>query len=214
MPAGFYRFIKTETERLSILKGEDSWFEIRDADDAVLHHCHVVGSCLGGTSTFHPTRDSSEVSFRLEPKWRFLTITWYVAEGRTGPRLATLKLFASRGMKIADPDGRELYRIVDPQSGLDKIMQDMLDGCCSEYAVVRDDELIGEFARRERPHPPEPKRKGLLGRLLRGVQKVFLRDWCLELHDDGGIVKDHRPLLAGLILLQEQTIRMDQAASS
>jgi hypothetical protein len=47
--------------------------------------------------------------------------------------------------------------------------------------------------------------------LLNGLAKVFSRDWCIELEDEGKVIDDHRPLLAGMILLLEQLIVHDRA---
>ena len=212
----FYRFAKTEVERLSALSGEDSWYCISDASETPVLWCHVVGSCLGGTSTFHATRDDPEVLFRLEPKRKVLNLTYFVHEGAHGPRLGKLRLFASRGMKVSDAADREVFRVIDPQSRLDKLMQDVLEGCCTEYAIVDDDRVIGRFERRERPRAQEEQeeaeRPGLVRRLLRGVARALtMRDYCVELEDEGKGVADHRLLIAALILLKEQTIKNDQA---
>lgn len=211
MANDFYRFRQIEVERISALKGTNSWYSITDAQDVLLYECHVIGSRLGGTSTFHASRDQNEVLFRLEPKRRFLNLTYYVCEGETGPRLATLELFKSRGMKVCGTDGREQYRIVDPQGRLDRFMQTVFDGVCSEYALVSDDETIGRLGRRERTDEEPVGRRGLLGRFLKGLAKALSRDWCLELEDEGKAIEDHRPLLAGMILLLVQTIAFDQA---
>ena len=117
----------------------------------------------------------------------------------------------SRGMKVCGPDGREQYRVVDPQGKLDKFMQTVLEGACGEYALVADDRMIGQFGRRDRNEEPKTARKGLLGKFLKGLSKAFSRDWCVELEDEGKVIEDHRPLLAGMILMQEQTIKNDQA---
>ena len=211
MSGHFYRFKRTQLESLSALKGANSWYAVSGAHDEPLFACHVIGSCLGGTSTFHASRDDDEVLFRLEPKRKLLNLTYYVSEGEAGPRIATLELFASRGMKVCGPDGREEYRVVDPQGKLDKFMQTVLEGACSEYALVADDRVIGQFGRRDRAEDPTTARRGLLGRLLQGLAKALLRDWCVELEDEGKVIEDHRPLLAGMILMLEQTIANDQA---
>jgi hypothetical protein len=67
------------------------------------------------------------------------------------------------------------------------------------------------IGRRGRTEEPTTARKGLLGGVLKGLAKVFLRDWCVELEDEGKVIDDHRPLLAGMILMLEQTISNDQA---
>jgi len=211
MPASFYRFKRTKMESLSALKGATSWYSIADANDEPLFACHVVGSCLGGTTTFHETADEEEVLFRLDAKRKWLNLTYYVCEGASGPRIATLELFASRGMKVSGPDGGEQYRVVDPQGKLDKFMQDVLEGACGEYALVSDDRVIGQFGRRDRAEEARPTRKGLLGWVSRGLSKMLSRDWCVELEDEGKGIDDHRPLLAGMILMLEQTIANDQA---
>jgi hypothetical protein len=51
-----YRFVKSEVESLSMLKGENNWYRISDAQDETLYYCHVIGNCLGGASTFHTSR--------------------------------------------------------------------------------------------------------------------------------------------------------------
>ncbi len=208
-----YRFKKTEVERLSALKGEDSWYCISDERDQPLYLCHVVGNCLGGTSTFHASREDPQVLFRIEPRRKVLNLTYTVSEGEAGPPIATLKLFASRGMQVRDAGGRELFQVVDPQGKLDKFMQTVLEGCCSAYAIVDDERrIIGHFERRERPEVSSeaPARKGFIGRLLNDVAKALLRDWCARLEGDGKALVDHRPLLAGLVVLIEQSIRLDQ----
>ena len=53
--------------------------------------------------------------------------------------------------------------------------------------------------------------KGLVGSIVKGLAKVLLRDPCLELEDEGKVIEDYRPLLAGMILLLQQTIANDQA---
>lgn len=211
MSERFYRFDQTQVESMSAFKGTNSWYAILDERSEPVFACHVVGGCLGGTSTFHATRDDAEVLFRLEPKRKFLNLTYYVCEGESGPRIATLQLFKGRGMKVSGPDGREQYRVVDPQGKLERLMQDVLDGACGEYALVSDDEVIGAFGRRERPEHAQPARKGLVGRLLDGLANAFVRDWCVELADEGKVIDDHRPLVAAMILLMEQSIAHDQA---
>lgn len=207
----FYRFDRTQVESMSALEGTNSWYSIKGANDEPLFACHVVGSCLGGTTTFHRSREDEEVLFRLEPKRKVLNLTHYVSEGEHGPRIATVELFASRGMKVRNPDNRELYRLVDPQGKLDKFMQTVLEGACSECALVADGKMIGQFGRRGRPEGSAPARKGLLGIVLKSLTKVLLRDWCVELEDGGKGIDDHRPLLAGMILMLEQTIPNDRA---
>lgn len=207
----FYRFDKTKVESISALKGADSWYTIMDEANEPLFACHVVGSCLGGTSTFHASPEDDEVRFRLEPKRKVLNLTYYVCEGESGPRIATLEVFKTRGMKVSGPDGREQYRAVDPQGKLDKFMQEVLEGACSEYVLVAGDEVIGQFGRRDRTDEKPSARKGLLGTLLTGLGKVFLRDWCIELEHEGRVIDDHRPLVAAMILLLEQSIAHDQA---
>ncbi|MDJ0847180.1 MAG: hypothetical protein QNK04_02250 [Myxococcota bacterium] len=211
MSEHFYRFKRTQMESLSALKGANSWYAITGAHDEPRFACHVIGSCLGGTSTFHASREDAAVLFRLEPKRKFLNLTYYVSEGESGPRIATIELFAGRGMKVRGPGGREQYRVVDPQSKLDKFMQTVLEGACSEYALVADDRVIGQFGRRDRNEEPTTERKGLLGWVMKGLAKALLRDWCVELEDEGKVIDDHRPLLAGMILMLEQTIAHDQA---
>jgi len=112
---------------------------------------------------------------------------------------------------VCGPDGREQYRVINPRGKLDKFMEAVLEGACGEYALVADDEMIGQFGRRDRTEEPTTARKGLLGIILKGLAKVFLRDWCVELEDEGKVIDDHRPLLAAMILMLEQTIANDQA---
>ncbi|MGB5473459.1 MAG: hypothetical protein WBQ78_08275 [Gammaproteobacteria bacterium] len=212
MPENFYRFDKTEVESISALKGANSWYTINDAGNQPLFACHVVGSCLGGTTTFHRSRGDDQVLFRLEPKRKILNLTHYVSEGTSGARLATIGLFTSHGMKVSTPTDQELYRIVDPQGKLDKFMQDVLEGCCTAYAIVDGDRIIGNIERHPRPeqeHKEPPQ--GLFGKLLRSAMKALGRDWCIELKEDGRAISDPRPLLATMILLLEQTIASDQA---
>lgn len=212
MSGNFYRFNRSEFESLSALKGANSWYSITDAKDEPLFACHVIGNCLGGTSTFHRSREDEEILFRLEPKRKVLNLTYYVCEGESGPRIATLEVFVSRGMKVCGPDCRELYRVIDPKDKLDKFMQAVVEGACSEYVLVANDKLIGQFGRRERTEEPTTTRKDLLSLALKGLAKVFLRDWCVELEEEGKVIDDHRPLLAGMILMLEQTISNDQAS--
>ncbi len=212
MSQDFYRFKGIKCESVSALKGTNSWYSISDAEDREIFACHVIGSCLGGISTFHRSPEDEEVLFRLEPKRKFLNLTYYVCEGESGPRIATLELFVSRGMKVCGPDGREQYRVIDPQGKLDKFMQTVLEGACGEYALVGDDKVIGQFGRRDRTEEPAKERKGLRGLIMKGLSKILLRDWCVEIEDEGKAIEDHRPLLAGMILMQEQTIANDQAS--
>jgi hypothetical protein len=113
MSEDFYRFDRTEFESLSALKGANSWYSITSARNELLYACHVVGSCLGGTSTFHASRDDSEVLLRLEAKRKILNLTYCVCEGEAGPQIVTVEVFKTRGMKVCGPDGREQYRVVD-----------------------------------------------------------------------------------------------------
>ena len=208
---GFYRFVQEGVERISVLEGQDSWYRISDGRNETVCFCHVIGSCLGGTSTFHTTREDAEVLFRIEPRRKLLNLTYDVCDGESGPPIATLRLFATRGMKVSDAGDRELFRVIDPQGKLDKLMQDLLEGCCGEYAIVDDDRVIGRFERRERPRDPAKVRKGVVGRVLGGLSRLLVRDWCVELEEDGKAIADHRALLAALIVLQEQSIRHDQS---
>jgi hypothetical protein len=47
MPGQFFRFRKTEVEKLSMLKGENSWYAITDGENHPVWHCHVIGSGMG-----------------------------------------------------------------------------------------------------------------------------------------------------------------------
>ncbi len=211
MSQAFYRFKRTEIESMSMLKGTASWYDICDEEGNLLFACHVTGSCVSGVTTFHASQEDERVLFRMEPKRKFLNLTWFVNEGEQGPRVATIELFKTRGFKVRGPHGHEVFRAVDPQGAFDKLMQDVLEGACSKYALVADEHVIGTFDTRERPPGDEPKRKGLLGLLIKGLDKVLARDWCVELEDEGKVIDDHRPLLGGLMLLLEQTIPNDQA---
>ncbi len=210
MSGSFYRFVRTGVESMSALKGNNSWYSIADAQGEPVFACHVEGSCLGGTSTFHSSPEDEAVLFRLEPKRKFLNLTYYVCEGATGPRIATLELFVSRGMKVSDAGGREQYRVVDARGKLDKFVEGVMEGACGEYALVADDKLIGSIERRDRPEEPKPERKGLLGFVGKVLSKALLRDWCIDLAEEGKLIEDHRPLVAGMVLLLEQTISSDQ----
>jgi hypothetical protein len=224
--AGGYRFVKTRVERLSLWSGEDSWYRIDALSGTAgqcerpLLACHVHGNARGGETTFHRWEESrrqqvplvGEALFRLTPRRKVLNLSWDVSEGAAGPRIATVRLFVSRGLRVADADDREQYRVVDPQGALDRFMQDVLDGCCTEYAIVDDDRVIGGFERRERPRPESAPDRGLLGRLLGGSRRHLVRDWCISLAEGGKLIADHRPLLAAFVLLQEQTIRVDQSS--
>jgi hypothetical protein len=48
--------------------------------------------------------------------------------------------------------------------------------------------------------------------IVKGLAKVFLRDWCVELEDEGKVSEGHRPPLPGTILLMEQSIASDEVS--
>ena len=81
MSRDFYRFKRAQLESLSALKGASSWYAVLDSRDEPLFACHVVGSCLGGTTTSHRSCEDEEVLFRLEPKRKLLNLTYFVGEG-------------------------------------------------------------------------------------------------------------------------------------
>ncbi len=211
MAPSFYRFRKTRVESISVFKGADSRYEIQDASGSTLFDAHVVGNCLGGTTTFSEPGDAGRVSFRMRPKRRFLNLTYFVEEGESGPPVATIQLFKSRGLKVLGPHGHEVFRVIDPKGTFEKLMQDVLEGACGEYALMVDDDAVGFLTTRERPEEDTSEKKGLLGALLKGLKHALVRDWCIELLDEGKGVEDHRPLIASLLLLIEQTIAHDQS---
>jgi hypothetical protein len=209
----FYRFLKYKVEGNSLLKGEDSWYRISDADEKPLWAVRVAGNCLGGTTRFHASGEDPRVSFRLEPKRKFMNLTYFVGEGEGGPVIATIRLKASRGMQVTSPTGEDVFSIVDPAKPFDKFMQTVLGGCCTEYAVAAGREVVGEIERRRRPVSEGVQPAGPFGRLRRKIFGAIAMEWCVELAGDGSCILDHRPLLAAMILLQEQTIRLDQSVA-
>jgi len=206
-----YRFNKTEVERLSMLKGEDSWYLVSDGAGEPVFQCHVIGNCLGGTSTFHAGEKDSEVLFEMRPKRKILNLTYFIFESLVDTPLATIRLYAGRGMKVTDAHGRESFEVIDPQGKLDRFMQNLLEGCCSRYAIVAGDRIIGGFERRDRPENRQPEPKGFVRKLFKRTIGSLVRDWCVEIEDGVAGLVDRRVLIATMILLQEQTIRMDQA---
>jgi hypothetical protein len=142
-----------------------------------------------------------------------MNLTYIVAEGDRSPVIATIHLKASRGMKVTGPAGEDDYSIVDPARPFDKFMQDVLGGCCTEYAVLAGRDIIGAIERRRRPMRERAQPTGFIGRLRRKISQAMEIHWCVELAGDGSCIIDHRPLLAAMILLQEQTIRLDQSAA-
>ncbi len=91
-------------------------------------------------------------------------------------------------------------------------MENILEGCCSAYAIVVGKKIVGNIERHERPQAADDggKPTGPLGKLRKGILKLISRDWCIEL-DDSRTVTDHRPMIAAMILLIEQTIANDRA---
>jgi hypothetical protein len=206
----FYRFRKTETERLSMIKGEDSWYTIYDFEQNTLLCCHVLGNCAGGV-TVHPDREDPRVLFRFEPKGKLFNMTYFVCEGSDGPLLATIKLFATRGLKILDVVENEICRVVDARASLDKIAADVLEGACTSYKLARGSESLGTFRPRKRPAIEVSPNHGFIRKAIIKALGSASADWSLDLEENAGCVEDHRPLLAAMILLKEQTIRMDQS---
>ncbi|PLX79465.1 MAG: hypothetical protein C0616_11275 [Desulfuromonas sp.] len=82
MQPNLYRFRKVAVESNPLLKGESSWYEIRDGEGHLRRAVHVIGNCLGGTTTFHRDLDLDDPSviFRLEPKRKIMNLTYYVFE--------------------------------------------------------------------------------------------------------------------------------------
>jgi hypothetical protein len=209
-PRNFYRIRKTLVEKLSMIKGEDSWYTVYGESMQEVLCCHVLGNCTRGLSA-HREKDGSEVLFRMQPKGKLMNMTYFVNAGSAGSLLATIKLFVGRGMKILDPQGQEVYRIIDARGALDKVVVDVLEGACTEYALVRDGERLGLFKPRKRPASGSASGHGLIRRTILKVLGSS-SDWSMELGDRAGKIEDHRPLLAALILLKEHTIRNDQSS--
>lgn len=207
-----YRFRKVWVESNSLLKGETSWYRIGDREDRAVMACHLVGNGMGGTSTFHRNEDDPEVLFRLAPKRKVMNFTYMLSNGASGPCLAVIRMKASRGMKIIGPDDREQYRIVDPRKQLEQLWEDILGGAATRYAVTRDRELLGRVARMARPEKQNASSpKGLLGRVRKKIFSGTGSDWCVDLSGAADAIADHRPLIAAILLLIEQTIRMDKS---
>jgi hypothetical protein len=102
---------------------------------------------------------------------------------------------------------------VDPAKPFDKFMQTVLGGCRTEYAVVTSREVGGEIERRRRPVSEGVQPAGPFGRLRRKIFGGMAMDWCVELAGNGSFIPDHRPLLAVMILLQDQAVRLDQSVA-
>ncbi|SHI44361.1 hypothetical protein SAMN02745165_00057 [Malonomonas rubra DSM 5091] len=205
----FYRFKKVQVIDNRLLKGETSWYEIYARNDSLLYRVHVVGSCLGGTTKFYRPDNDQKVVFSLRPKRKFLNLTFFVFQGDDGAKLATLHLKTTRGIRVCDDADQQLYSIVDPRKIKEQFIEDILGGWCGEYALLAGDNLLGRFDRRAREQQPEPEKSGFLNRLRRGILKGILRDWCLEL-SPSAITLSPEFLLPAAILLQEQSIRLDQ----
>jgi len=207
-----YRFQKVKVESNSAFKGETSWYRIGDRQDQAVLFCHVVGNGMGGVSTFHTGRDTPDVIFRFAPKRKVLNFTYYVDAGEDGPRLATIRMKASRGLTAVGPDDRALFRIVDPRKGKEVFIEDVLGGACTGYALVHQKAVLGNIGRMKRPEQPDAApAKGILGRLRKKILSTVSSDWGVELLEGAASLADHRPLMAAMLLLVEQTIRMDQS---
>ena len=206
----FYRFRKTEVEKLSLVKGEDSWYTIYDSEMQQLFCCHVLGNYNRGM-TAHPDREDLNELFRLEPKGKLLNMTYFVSVPGQSEAMATIKLFVSREMRVFSDHDSELFRVVDSRAPLDKFMTEALEGACTSYKIACNESCIGDFKRHKRATKNSSETKGLIRRSIGKLLEPG-SDWCLNLGDNAHHVADHRPLLATMVLLLEHTIRLDQAS--
>ena len=175
-----------------------------------LFHCHVLGNCTRGM-TAHSNRDDPEELFRLEPKGKLLNMTYFVSVPDGNGTIATINLLASRGMKVLGADDHELFRVVDGRAPLDKFMTDALQGACKAYNIALGSTCAGDFKTHERPASSSSKASGFIRRSI-GKLLGPGSDWCLDLGDNTERIADHRPLLASMVLLLEQTVRSDQSS--
>jgi hypothetical protein len=209
----FYRFRKTDVESNTLFRGETCWYRIGDREDRPVLACRLVGNGMGGPSTFHARPDAEAVLFRLSPRRRLMNRDFDLAEGARGPGFAALRLEAGRGVTAAGPDGAEWFRVVDAGPRAEELRERLPGGGAPRFAVVAGDALLGRVEALARPGAAgAPPSAGLLGRLRRKVLGGGPgRDWCVELVPGPGVLSDHRPLLAAMLLLVEQTIRRDKS---
>ena len=94
---------------------------------------------------------------------------------------------------------------------LDKFMTDALQGACKAYNIALGSTCAGDFKTHERPASSSSKASGFIRRSI-GKLLGPGSDWCLDLGDNTERIADHRPLLASMVLLLEQTVRSDQSS--
>ena len=71
--------------------------------------------------------------------------------------------------------------------------------------------MVAQIGRCDRTEEVRSARKWLAGMIVKGLAKVLLRDWCVELEEDGKVSEDHGPPLSGRIFLMERSTASDQA---
>lgn len=175
-------------------------YDILGPGGETLWSCDTTGPALNETIAF--LGSEGRPKFTLLPGRRIMNRSFTLHEGGAdGPLLAELNTHGiGYEWKASAPDGREVFRIIDPTGKLEATLRFLFEGFTDAYAVVSERVIVGRVNRQTRP-----EREGLPGG-LRGLVRRLVKqsDWVLTLDGTGA---EPRQAVAAVLLLIELQIR-------
>jgi hypothetical protein len=201
----FYRFERTAVD-FSLRGGSTNSYFIRDRDMNLVAYCLVKGMCITHPTVFQETPEASTPWFHMVAERKILNRAYFLFEPEWTSPFATVTSRGKGHWRILDDAERQVGVFVDQSSTGEKVAEAVLGGSPDTYAVVYGERVLAHIRMQPRPETELPSREpGFLKRVF----KKFMQpsDWVMVL-EPGSAGMDHRPLLAGMILLIEHTISM------
>jgi hypothetical protein len=204
-----YRFIR-KYEYAGKPRGYTNSYAIHGPDDALLLYCEVIRHAVRDACPVYTTAAKTEHAFIIAPVRALIVSRYMVYAGATEQVIGSLKRHIpgrSIHWTIHNPDGAVCGHLGDPASLGEQLLRNALDGSPDEYAVIADGQLVAGLKRGAKREPAGVR--GLRGLL---VKLLTPPDWVLTIHAGQAERIDHRLLIAGVILLHEQDMRIARAA--
>ena len=209
IPHDYYRF-ESKMEDASILKGSTNSYFIRDRNMDLVAYCLVKGKCITHPTIFQSSVEEEQPLFRMEAKRKILNKTYFLFDPLGARPFATIAQGGKGLWRILDDEGREQYAFVDSSTTGEKVGAAVLGGSPDRYAVIAGDRVIAQIRMETRPeNESSDGNPGFLKRIVKAITKRS--DWVMALEAEATDV-DHRTIIAGMILLIEQTIAMRRSA--
>jgi hypothetical protein len=198
IPHDYYRF---ETRM-------NSYF-IRDRNMDLIAYCLVKGRCITHPTIFKPTAEEEDPLFRMEAKRKVLNRTYYLFDPLGTRPFATIAQGGKGLWRVLDDTDRERCVFVDSGTKGEKVAEAVLGGSPDRYAVIAGDRVLAQIRMEPRPEKESSlEDRGFFKRIVKAVTRRS--DWVMALEEQSTGV-DHRTLIAGMILLIEQTIAMSRS---